>query len=116
MTAIPLVFVLERALRDVGIRVDGVSVGDPEDRSTWRAFYQPSTTVLQRAQGDALLLSLDPQDVATLTNIKTDLSVTRVDDDLMKSVIQALFEAIPAPTVTLPQLRARILQLYRARL
>lgn len=113
---IPPLMVLDRALRDLGIPIDGVSIGDPLDRSTWQAFYRPIATAAQRAQGDALLLTIDPQDPVTVAEIKQDIAVGDATKDLIASVAQALWEAIPAPTLTLAQLRARTIALYRAKL
>lgn len=116
MAIIPVVMVVDRALRDAAIPIDGVSVGDPTDRSTWKAFYQASATAQQRAQGDALLLTIDPQDPAILAEIKQDFAIADATKDLIVSLAQALWEAIPVPTVTLAQLRARVIALYRAKL
>lgn len=113
---IPITAVLDRAIRDLGIPIDGVSVGDPNDRSTWKAFYQASATDAQKTQGDALLLTIDPQSPTILAEIKQDLAVSDATKDLIVSVAQALWEAIPVPTLTLAQLRARVIALYRARL
>lgn len=113
---VPVLLVLDRALRDLGIPIDGVSVGDPNDRATWRAFYQATATAAQRTQGDLLLATIDPQDLTTVNEIKQDMAVSDATKDLIVSVAQALWEAIPVPTLTLAQLRARVIALYRARL
>jgi hypothetical protein len=113
---IPLILVLDRALRDAGLPIDGVSVGDPADRSTWKAFYQVSATAAQRTQGDQLLATIDPQDPTTVANIKADLATTDANRELIRAIVQGLYEAIPNPPValdTLAKLRARILQIYR---
>jgi hypothetical protein len=110
---IPVPLVLDRALRDAGIPIDGVSVGDPAVRATWRALYQASATAAQRTQGDQILATIDPQDAATLANIKADLTTTRANDDLIRAIVQGLWEAIPAPTMTLAQLKTRVLTIYR---
>lgn len=108
------ILVVDRALRDAGIPIDGVSMGDPVNRATWRVFYSASATPAQRAQGDALLTTLDPQDPVTIANVKADLSITLADTEVLKAVTQALWECIPVPTLTKIQLRARILQLLRS--
>lgn len=110
---IPPILVIERIIRDAGIPIDGVSIGNPNDRSTWRIFYQPSATAPQRTQGDGLLQTLDPQDTAVVTALKQDLSTTKLSDEAIRAIVQGLFEAIPAPTMTLVQLRNRILAIYR---
>lgn len=112
--AILAVQVLDRALRDAGVPIDGVSVGNTADRSTWKAFYTAAATPAQRAQGDNLLLTFDPQDAATIASVKADIATGLTDADVMKAVARGLWEAIPAPTVTLVQLRNRIIQLLKA--
>jgi hypothetical protein len=109
-----LAVILDRALRDAGIPIDGVSLGSVTDRSTWRAFYQDIATPAQRIQGDNLLATLQADDVATNANLKADLATSLADMDLIKAVVQALFECIPAPAKTAAQLRARIVTLLKA--
>lgn len=112
--AIAAILVVERTLRDAGIPIEGVSLGSLADRSTWRAFYTAAATEPQKAQGDALLLSLDLNDATVLAEVRADLSGVRMNDEALRAIVQALWEAIPAPTMTLLQLRNRILVLYRA--
>lgn len=112
--AFTLALVLDRALRDAGIPIDGVSIGNPNDRLTWKAFYQDAATALQRTQGDNLLATLQADDVATNANLKADLAVSLADMDVIKAIVQALFECIPAPTKTALQLKARIIALLKA--
>jgi hypothetical protein len=112
----PSVMVLERAIRDAGIPIDGVSIGDVNDRSTWRAFYQPAATAQQRAQGDQILATVDPQDATVLTELKADYASSLTNQDVLIALAQALWEAIPAPVTTLVQTRARFLALLKARL
>lgn len=109
---IPLVLVLDRALRDAGIPIDGVSVGTPIDRSTWAASYAANATPAQIAAGNALLLSLDTADPATITAIKSDLAGS-LNTDILQAVAMALWEAIPAPTMTKLQLKNRIVAIYK---
>lgn len=113
---IPLVMVLDRALRDAGIPIDGVSVADPGNRATWRVFYAASATASQRTQGDALVLTIDPQDAVTLNNIRQDIAAALTAQDVIFALGQALWEAIPAPATTLAQTRTRFMQLLKARL
>lgn len=115
---IPPVFVLDRALRDAGIPIDGVSMGSPVDRSTWLAFYQASATAAQRTQGDALLQTLDLQDPTTLVNIKTDLAAGLTGQDMLIALGQAAYECAQSPTSfpTLVSFRNRFLTLLKGRL
>jgi hypothetical protein len=111
--AIAPIQTVERALRDAGIPIDGVSIGTLADRSTWRAFYQLAATDQQRAQGDALILSVDLADPTLLAEVRADLSTMRMNDEAVRAIVQGLWESIPAPTMTLVQLRSRILTIYR---
>ncbi len=112
---VPPIMVVERALRDAGIPIDGVSIGDPLNRATWKALYGASATPAQRTQGDNLLTTVDPQDPTILAEIKADVA-SSLDPDVVFALGQALWEAIPAPVTTLAQTRARFFQLLRARL
>lgn len=113
---IPPILVIDRLFRDAGIPVDGVSVGHPTDRSTWRIEYADAATALQRAQGDALLLTLDPQDPTTVATIKTEAALLLVSQDVLIAVVQAVYEAIPLPSLTPAQVRQRAQTILRNRL
>ena len=113
---IPVLLVLDRALRDAGIPLDGVTVGDPQNRATWKAVYPAAATPAQRTQGDQILATIDPQDPTTVANIKADFATSDANRELIRAVVQGLYEAIPTPTPaldTLVKLRARILTIYR---
>src|SRR4051812_32557146 len=112
--AFTLPIVLDRALRDAGIPIDGVSIGNANDRSTWKAIYQVAATAAQRLQGDNILATLSADDVATNANLKADLAVILADMDVEKAMAQALWECIPAPTMTKLQLRNRVIALLKA--
>lgn len=105
--------VLDRALKDAGVPIEGVSIGDETDRTTWTAHYQKGATDEQRKAGEALLASLDPHDATTTTAIKADVSSARLNDELLRAIVQGVHECLPAPVLTLPQLRQRILAIYR---
>src|SRR5262245_44768334 len=100
---VPVILVVERALRDAGIPIDGVSIGDQNDRTTWRAFYQAVATAPQRAQGDALIASVDTQDATIVAEIKADFALSEANQDIAFALGQALWEAIPSPLTTLLQ-------------
>jgi hypothetical protein len=50
---------LQAALERIGIPVVGVSIGQLDDRSTWRIDYD-DPTIAQQLAGDELLASFDP--------------------------------------------------------
>ena len=49
---------VDGALRTAGIPIDGVSIGDPADRATWRVSFTASATPAHKATAAALLLSV----------------------------------------------------------
>lgn len=116
--AFALAMILDRALRDAGIPIDGVSIGAPADRATWRAIYAPAATPAQIAQGNALILSIDPQDATTISNLKQDLAASATNMDLILSLGQATYELAQAPASfpTLLSFRQRVMTLLRNRL
>jgi hypothetical protein len=40
--------------------IDGIAIGDPEDKSTWRLDFQPDATEEQRAAAAAIMEGFDP--------------------------------------------------------
>src|SRR5438105_15498983 len=112
----PAILLIERAVRDAGIPIDGVSIGDLTDRSTWRAFYQASATSAQRTQGDAILATLDLTDPTLLAEVKSDWATGLTNEDVLIAMAQALYQAIPTPTLTLAQVRANFFTILKARL
>src|ERR671934_243827 len=52
---IPIILVLDRALRDAGIPIDGVSVGDPNNRATWKVSYAATPCVTLRVRPTVML-------------------------------------------------------------
>jgi hypothetical protein len=107
-------YAIRRAFADAGIPLTTVSIGSVTVRSTWTVVYGAAATPAQIAQGVQILATLDPQEATTLANIKADLTVGLVDDEVLTALARSLYECIPAPTKTLVQLRARFLQLLRA--
>jgi CHASE3 domain sensor protein len=115
---VPVILVVERTVRDAGIPIDGVSIGDPLNRTTWRVFYAATATASQRVQGDSLLLTLDPQDAATVASIKQDLAAGLTSMDALIALGQTAYECAQNPTgfPTIAAFRTRFLQLLKARL
>jgi len=113
---IPIVLVLDKALRTALIPIDGVSVGDPRDRATWRVAYAKDATDDQRLAGNLLVATIDPADAVTVAAIRADQVRQVLGQGGLDAVTQALWEAIPAPLLTLAQVRDRLqaLQTQRA--
>ncbi len=51
---------LDQALRDAGIPISGVSIGDPANRRTWIVRYAPEATSEQIDAGTALVADFVP--------------------------------------------------------
>lgn len=102
----------DAALRRAGIPIVGVSIGAEADRNTWRIDFHPSATPAHRTQGEAIRQTYDP---ATDTAWKDEQATQRYDaEKLLQAVAVALWECIPAPTMTKAQLRARAIAIYKA--
>jgi len=89
----PIAQIVDEALKAAGIPIDGVSIGQKADRSTWSVHYGSGATKAQQVAGDALLASVDVS--------------PQPDPVVVDPLTQALFEAIPNPKTTLAQLQAR---------
>ena len=50
---------LHRALEAAGLPILGVSIGQLDDKATWKVHYQPSASAAQRAQGAQVVTSFD---------------------------------------------------------
>lgn len=101
---------VETALKAAGIPVISVRTGTPgTDRAQWTVQFDPSATPTQIANAQSILNTV-AIDAVTLQDI--DSSET-IDDKKLTAVARALWECIPAPTKTLPQLRARAIAILK---
>lgn len=50
---------LDLSLRNAGIPIIGVSIGQPDDRTTWRVDFAAEATPEHRAAADALIATFD---------------------------------------------------------
>jgi hypothetical protein len=112
---------LTRALQQAGIPVDGVSIGRPDDKSTWRVDYAPAATAQHRVDGDALKSSFNPDDPAVVTSEKAAQAASADTDLLLQAVAQVDFEERQKLTVkagqtllTAAQCKARIRAVYQS--
>jgi len=55
---------VDRAVRAAGIPIDGVSIGDPANRATWRVDFTPAATPAQRTQAATILTTVVVDDAA----------------------------------------------------
>jgi hypothetical protein len=79
--------------------IDGVSVGDPLDRSTWRIDFDPAATPQQIAAAQALILTL------TLADLRPNVIAARDFLDRFTAAEQtALWAGLAARPAVLGQL------------
>jgi hypothetical protein len=104
---------LDQTLRAQGIPIAGVSIGTLADRATWKVQYDASATAQQKTDGAALVATFDPAAPAVVTAQQDREAMGDVDQKVLRAVSQALWEAIPAPTVTKVQLRARAIAIWK---
>lgn len=96
---------LDQHLRDAGLAIDGVSIGDPAERSTWRVH--PASL---QADAQPLIESYTPPTPADVLN---EEAARDIDERKLRAVVLALYECIPVPTMTKAQLRARMIAIYK---
>lgn len=78
---------LDRALRAAAIPILGVSIGDEQNRATWRIDYHPSATAQQRSDGEALRASFDPLAQTTVDAETADRAATTAGQkDLLATI------------------------------
>lgn len=100
---------VEEALRAAGIPVHGVSVPS-DDKATWRVNFALEATQAQRDQAATIIAAYTPPTPNTLIDRDADL---RTGEKALTAVAQALWECIPAPTMTKAQLRARAKAIFK---
>jgi hypothetical protein len=100
---------LDEALRAAGIPIIGVAIGNG-DRSKWRVDFAANATQAQKDAAAALVAAfVEPTD-ATRLDKQAQVDTNRKE---LQAVALALWECIPAPTMTKVQLRNRIVALYK---
>lgn len=97
---------LDGAIRAAGVGIDGVSIGDDSNRATWRVT--PET--LQAAAQPIIDAFVMP----TPAQMADEDAQRETQDKKLQAVALALWEAIPNPTMTKAQLKARAIALYKA--
>ena len=64
--------IVDRALKAAGIPIDGVSLGDPENRTTWTVQFQAAATAQQRTQAQTILNTVAVDAAAQATQDQLD--------------------------------------------
>jgi hypothetical protein len=107
MASIPAL--LEQALRAASVPILDVSLGDLSDRATWRVRFLPGVTPQQIATAQTIVTTL-VVDAATLQDVDATDAIDQKD---LTAAIRALWEAVPAPSKTLAQVRARAIAIRK---
>lgn len=97
---------LDTAIRAAGVPITGVSVGDEADRSTWRV-----TPPSKQAEAQPIINGFVIPDAVALLDEEATVELSR---KAVRAIAEALYECIPAPTMTKAQMRARAIQIYKA--
>ena len=101
---------LDQLLRASGVPISGCAIGDPNNKATWRVDFDPSATQDHRNQAEAVIAAyVEPTAAAK----QDKLDDQRVNDKPLIAVSMALWECIPAPTMTKAQLRVRIKAIFK---
>ena len=102
------------------VPIVGVSIGDPNDKATWKVQFAPGATKADQDTAAAIVAAFDPTAPATVSAGK-DLDANAIDTDfLIQAVGLALWEELQKCQViggqtlrTKPQLLARVKAIYR---
>ena len=100
-----LALLLQRAIRAAGIPVVSVSIGDDQDRATWRVH----PAELQGAAQPVINAFVRP----TPAQLDDERAEAVMGDKALQAVALALWECIPAPTMTRVQLKRRVVEIYK---
>lgn len=100
---------VEAVLRAAGVPLIGVSVPS-DDKATWRVDFAPDATQAQRDQAAALIAAFTPPTPNTLIDRDAEI---RTGEKALTAVALALWECIPAPTMTKAQLKARAKAIFK---
>ena len=96
---------IHAALLSAGLQVESVSIGDPSNLTTWRV--QPdSLQALAQPIIDAYV-------APTAAQLADEDAERETGNKRVMAVALALWECIPAPTMTKAQLRSRAKAIYK---
>lgn len=96
---------VEAAIRAVVPSITGVSFGSVGDKSTWKV--QPASL---QAQAQPVI---DAYTEPTPNTLIDEFAEQRIAEKALNAVALALWECIPAPTMTKLQLRARAKAIFK---
>jgi hypothetical protein len=99
-----IAYLLDTALKQAGLPVIGVSVGDPTNRATWHAQLAADATAAQQSQAATLLatITLDAALEAAQHQQDAQAEIDQMPIAL-KAVVLALVDEINSVRVALPR-------------
>lgn len=101
----PLTAYIDEAIRAAGVPIDSISIGDYTNRATWTV-----RPVSLQAQAQPII---DAYADPTPAQLLDEDAQRDVNERKLQAVALALWEAIPNPTMTKAQLKARAIALYK---
>ena len=101
---------LDQQLKAANIPITGVSLPDANNPATWVIQYAPEATQAQRDAGQVILAAYVTPTPNTLLD---KFAEQRILEKALFVTAQALWECIPAPTMTKAQLKARAKAIYK---
>lgn len=96
---------LQQQILAAGVAITDVSIGSVNDRSTWKV--RPTSF---QAQAQPVI---DAYVEPTATQLADEDAERETSEKKLLAVALALYECIPAPTLTKAQLRARAKAIYK---
>jgi len=113
---------VDRALKNAGVPIDGVTLGDPLVRATWTVQYAATATPAHKATGAALLLTIPIDGPAQLAQDDLDaqlavdaiplvikaLALALIDETNRLRAALTVLGAPGLPPITIPQALAAI--------
>lgn len=105
-----VVELLSREILAAGVPITGVSIGTMTDKTTWRIDFLPNASPEQRATGATVMAAFV---LPTAQQLADEDANEQTQTKALKAVALALWECIPAPTMTKAQLAARVKAIYK---
>jgi len=101
---------LDQQLRAAGVPITGVSIGNDADKGTWHIRFEPGVTPEQEATAAGIVAAyVDPKPNTLLDKFAEQ----RIGEKALIATAQALWECIPAPTMTKVQLKTRAKAIFK---
>lgn len=101
----PLTAYIDEAIRAAGVPIDSISIGDYTNRATWTV-----RPVSLQAQAQPII---DAYAHPTPAQLLDEDAERETSEKKLLAVALALYECIPAPTLTKAQLRSRAKAIYK---